>query len=218
MNISKKIYMAIVIGIISLLIININGYCIERYKAFMTNDYENLSSDLKNAVYNAKDKGARTFMKLGYKNVFSNTIPIVENTSDKNVVLNWIRKKSNNYGFYIYAHGDEWEFAIRNGVPSTYIHPREISGNWHLVFLDSCSCLATDRFARAFNVIGHNRRAIIGWYKDIDHRGSSQWWNYFYAYAGNMGLRDACLKAAGKVDNWSTPIKMYGDKSWNGRV
>jgi hypothetical protein len=218
MNISKKIYMAIVIGIISLLIININGYCIERYKAFMTNDYENLSSDLKNAVYNAKDKGARTFMKLGYKNVFSNTIPIVENTSDKNVVLNWIREKSNNYGFYIYAHGDEWEFAIRNGVPSTYIHPREISGNWHLVFLDSCSCLATDRFARAFNVIGHNRRAIIGWYKDIDHRGSSQWWNYFYAYAGNMGLRDACLKAAGKVDNWSTPIKMYGDKSWNGRV
>ena len=218
MNISKKIYMAIVIGIISLLIININGYCIERYKAFMTNDYENLSSDLKNAVYNAKDKGARTFMKLGYKNVFSNTIPIVENTSDKNVVLNWIIEKSNNYGFYIYAHGDEWEFAIRNGVPSTYIHPREISGNWHLVFLDSCSCLATDRFARAFNVIGHNRRAIIGWYKDIDHRGSSQWWNYFYAYAGNMGLRDACLKAAGKVDNWSTPIKMYGDKSWNGRV
>ena len=107
MNISKKIYMAIVIGIISLLIININGYCIERYKAFMTNDYENLSSDLKNAVYNAKDKGARTFMKLGYKNVFSNTIPIVENTSDKNVVLNWIREKSNNYGFYIYAHGDE---------------------------------------------------------------------------------------------------------------
>lgn len=39
MNISKKIYMAIVIEIISLLIININGYCIERYKAFMSNDY-----------------------------------------------------------------------------------------------------------------------------------------------------------------------------------
>ena len=50
MNISKKIYMAIVIGIISLLIININGYCIERYKAFMSNDYERLSSELKNNV------------------------------------------------------------------------------------------------------------------------------------------------------------------------
>jgi len=87
MNISKKIYMVIVIGIISLLIINTNGYCIERYKAFMSNDYENLSSELKNAVYNAKDIGARTFMKLGYKNVFSSNIPIVEATSDKNVVL-----------------------------------------------------------------------------------------------------------------------------------
>mgnify|MGYP001639825753 FL=1 len=107
---------------------------------------------------------------------------------------------------------------MRQNDESQYVYPREISGNWHLVFLDSCSCLATDRFARAFNVLGHNRRAIMGWYKDIDHRGSSQWWNYFYAYAGNMGLRDACLKAAGKVDNWSTPIKMYGDKSWNGRV
>lgn len=50
MNISKKIYMAIVIGIISLLIININGYCIERYKAFMSNDYEKLSSELNNNV------------------------------------------------------------------------------------------------------------------------------------------------------------------------
>lgn len=50
MNISKKIYMAIVIGIISLLIININGYCIERYKAFMSNDYERLSSELNNNV------------------------------------------------------------------------------------------------------------------------------------------------------------------------
>ena len=110
MNISKKIYMAIVIGIISLLIININVYCIERYKAFMSNEDERLSSDLKNAVYNAKDKGARTFMKLGYKNVFSSNIPIVEATSDKNVVLNWIREKSNNYGFYIYAHGDPYVF------------------------------------------------------------------------------------------------------------
>ena len=44
MNISKKIYMAIVIEIISLLIININGYCIERYKAFMSNDYERLNN------------------------------------------------------------------------------------------------------------------------------------------------------------------------------
>lgn len=42
--------MAIVIGIISLLIININGYCIERYKAFMSNDYERLSSELNNNV------------------------------------------------------------------------------------------------------------------------------------------------------------------------
>ena len=218
MNKINIICKLIVITILTVLIININGCCIERYKAFMSNDYERLSSELKNAVYNAKDKGARTFMKLGYKNVFSSNIPIVEATSDKNVVLNWIREKSNNYGFYIYAHGDPYVFTMIKNDESQYIYPREISGNWHLVFLDSCSCLATDRFARAFNVIGHNRRAIIGWYKKIDHRGSSQWWNYFYAYAGNMGLRDACLKAAGKVDNWSTPIKMYGDKSWNGRV
>ena len=51
MNISKKIYMAIVIGIISLLIININGYCIERYKAFMSNDYERLKNVKKGICY-----------------------------------------------------------------------------------------------------------------------------------------------------------------------
>ena len=65
-------------------------------------------------------------MKLGYKNVFSSNIPIVEATSDKNVVLNWIREKSNNYGFYIYAHGDPYVFTMIKNDESQYIYPREI--------------------------------------------------------------------------------------------
>lgn len=50
MNKINIICKLIVITILTLLIININGYCIERYKAFMSNDYERLSSELKNNV------------------------------------------------------------------------------------------------------------------------------------------------------------------------
>lgn len=50
MNKTNIIFKLIVITILTLLIININGYCIERYKAFMSNDYERLSSELNNNV------------------------------------------------------------------------------------------------------------------------------------------------------------------------
>ena len=50
MNKTNLICKLIVITILTLLIININGYCIERYKAFMSNDYERLSSKLNNNV------------------------------------------------------------------------------------------------------------------------------------------------------------------------
>ena len=50
MNKTNIICKLIVITILTLLIININGYCIERYKDFMSNDYERLSSKLNNNV------------------------------------------------------------------------------------------------------------------------------------------------------------------------
>lgn len=50
MNKTNIICKLIAITILTLLIININGYCIERYKAFMSNDYEILSSELNNNV------------------------------------------------------------------------------------------------------------------------------------------------------------------------
>ena len=137
-------------------------------------------------------------------------------TNDKNYLLNeWIRISGNNYGFYIYAHGNSSGFTLENGNSSKFVSSSDISGNWHLVFLDSCSCLATDTFGRAFKTLGYSNRATLGWYMDIAHVASEEWWTHFYPVAGTTNIRSACLTAADQSQN-KTPIRMYGDTSWYG--
>ena len=184
----------------------------DQFRTFMTWDYEN--NPYHENVNNAVSHGVWTFQKLGYINAIGTNN--YTNTNDKNYLLNeWIRISGNNYGFYIYAHGNSSGFTLENGNSSKFVSSSDISGNWHLVFLDSCSCLATDTFGRAFKTLGYSNRATLGWYMDIAHVASEEWWTHFYPVVGTTNIRSACLTAADQSQN-KTPIRMYGDTSWYG--
>ena len=181
----------------------------DEFRAFNTWDFDNTTAveTLSYAVW--------TFQNLGYTN--SAGTNKFNTTSSRDVVLNYIKGSGRNYGFYIKAHGNPNLFTTKSGDSSQYIYPDDISGNWHLVFIDSCSTGASDNFARKFNTVGYSNRAYLSWYKTVTVGASREWWGYFYQYAGNSGLRSACLAAADRCSN-STPIRMYGDKEWNGKA
>lgn len=211
----KKIIITILI--FSLIILQFNSVnAADQYKAFKSSIYAvgDVTVEVANAVNSAVTWGVATFNKLGYINAgyYANTYYTVNNKQD---VLNWINYSGNNYGFYIYAHGTQNWIEVVQGDSSTYIYPNEISGNWHLVFLDSCSCNATNAFATKFHTDGYSNRATLGWYTIIQHVDSADWWWRFNDVAGTTNLRAACLDAAGKCSG-STPIRMYGDTSWSG--
>ncbi len=207
-------------AIICLLIMFINTSCFatDEFRAFKTYDYE--AADIVDTVNTAVSFAVWTFQDLGYINANgTNTYSV---TNDKAYLLdNWIRTSGNNYGFYIYAHGGYanntvW-FNLKKGTEATRVYPSDISGNWHLVFLDSCSALAINDFAVKFKTDGYSNRATLGWYDTVTHSASAEWWGHFNAVAGSTNIRSACLAAADQCQG-STPIRIYGDKTWSGRA
>lgn len=215
-KINKK---CIIITIIFIIVLNTTCFAAtDQFRAFKTRDYEteDVGQESADAVNSAVAYGVYTFQKLGYINAIGTNKYTLTNDKDY-LFSNWLNVSGNNYGFYIYAHGSSSVFALENGNSSTYVYPDEISGNWHLVFLDSCSCMATDNFADAFNTVGYNNRATLGWYNTIEHVNSADWWSNFYPKVGTTNLRSACLSAADQCEG-STPIRMYGDKAWDGKA
>lgn len=207
--------------IVCLLILFINTSCFaatDQFRAFKTWDYEVsiVGQGDSDAVNSAVSYAVWTFQNLGYTN--ANGTNTYTTTNDKSYLFNnWLNISSNNYGFYIYAHGNSSLFTLERGNSDRYVYPSEISGNWHLVFLDSCSCLATNAFATRFKTDGYSKRATLGWYTTIKHVASAEWWSHFYSVAGTTNIRSACLSAADQSQG-STPIRIYGDKTWNGKA
>lgn len=201
---------SIVFILILMLFLNANCFAAtDQFRAFNTWDFDNTIAveTLSYAVW--------TFQDLGYIN--ANGTNTFTTTNSRDTVISYIRESGNNYGFYMKAHGNANLFTAKQNTPSEYIYPGDISGNWHLVFIDSCSTGASDNFARAFNTVGYSNRAYLSWYTTVTVGASREWWGYFYQYAGDTDLRSACLAAADQCGN-HTPIRMYGDKSWNGRA
>jgi len=205
-----------IVLLIAIILITFSQNCFaatDQFRAFMTMDYENSSLQISNANTSAAN-AVLTFQKLGYINAQGENR--FYKTPYKSVVINeWISLTGNNYGFYVHAHGNPNLFTMTTGDSSQYIYPSDITGWWHLVFLDSCSCLSTDAFASAFKTVGYSNRATLGWYNDVEFVASAEWWGYFYPEAGTTNLRSACLAAADQCEN-STPIRIYGDKTWYG--
>lgn len=130
-------------------------------------------------------------------------------------VMEWINASSNNYGFYICTIGNSGYFYDYYGEQIT---PSEISGNWHLVFLDSGASAATTNFASAFKTYGYTNRAFLGWYASVDSDNSLEFNYYFWHdYVGSATLRLAAIYAANSVPgDGTTPIRFYGDTNWQG--
>lgn len=181
----------------------------DQVKLFLSTNFGSYSFSKTTMTY-----AALIYNKLGYNNVMGGYN--YATTGSKSDVMSYINTSGNNYAFFEYAHGNESLFIMKEPDTSTAIYPSDISGNWHLVFLNSCSSLKTDSFAQAFKTTSaYQNRAILGWYNIVTHAGSKEFIQNFYNYVGTMGLRDACLAAAAECE-YSTPIRIYGDTSWYG--
>lgn len=207
---NKKIFLCF--GLLIFCILNVSTRCFAATDIFRAFNAADLSS---NASIETVSLATLSFQKLGYINEFgTNTYTT---TNSKNTILSYISGTGNNYGFFINCHGDSNKFSPKNGDPAQYIYPSDISGYWHLVFIGACLSAANDSFARAFDTIGYDNRAYLGWFNTIKVGGHREWWGYFYNYVATTNLRDACLLAADKC-TYSTPIRMYGDKTWDGKA
>lgn len=202
----RKFLIVTIISLILITVLQISSFAvIDQAKLFIATDCNNT------LARQTTNYAIKTFEKLGY-NVLGLSI-----TGRKSDVLNYISGTGNNYGFYEYGHGGTGVFTMKNGDKNQYIYPSDITGYWHFVFLNSCSCLSNDAFGQAFRTVGYSNRAILGWYQTVTFGASDEWWSYFKNVAGTTNIRSACLAAADKCSN-STPIRIYGDKTWNGKA
>lgn len=142
-----------------------------------------------------------------------------DSVTSKSTVTSYINQSANNYAFSLTAKRNS-----SNGNPiigSSTLAKNEISGNWHLVILNFPYSAADQSWANAFKTVGYTNRAFMGWYSSYDEVDVNSWtYNFmiqlnFYGAGSYPTLRDAALEAADYVSG-STPIRMYGDKTWNG--
>ena len=92
------------------------------------------------------DLAKTAFPKLGYGN---SVVFIGDSSSMRNSLLNYVQKDSAAYGLYIDCHGTSTDLKTST---SYLLHYSEVRGNWHFVFIDSCSSAANTTWANAFNI------------------------------------------------------------------
>lgn len=212
MFVKNKFNKIIVLSLFIVCILQINCYASTDEAGVFLSSYVGLNT------YTSKtlDYVVKTFQKLGYNIVTTSGSNKFVTTGSKSTVMSYIRSNGNNYGFYVLAHGVPGKFTMYKGDLNQVISASEITGNWHLVFLDACDALSTSEFATAFKTTSaYSNRAILGWFKTVTTYALQEYWPYFYAEAGTTNLRQAALNAAGYCDS-STPIRFYGDSSWYG--
>lgn len=173
----------IVISIILLLQIPCFA-AVDQAHLFLSKDFENDASAVQAMMHSVS-----TCRTLGYdiQGGISIIIPF-SITDSKTPVLNYISGTGDNYAFLVSSHGNSSLFCMKNGDPSSYIYPSDISGAWHFVFLDSCSSLADDDFAQAFRTVGYSNRATLGWFDTVNTSASAEWWSYFKNAVGTTNL------------------------------
>ena len=210
----RKKYRNLIILVFTIILIFSNTVCFASTDEFAVFSSVDASAD--SIMMSATAYGMLTFQKLGYINVNGTNMGVTNATREQ--VLNYISGTGKNYGFLVSAHGYAGRFNMNMSKTdgSQRVYASDITGYWHLVFINACDTMSTDEMARAFKTIGYTNRASMGWSGTISNEASKEWWGHFYNSAGNMSLRAAALDAASKCIN-STPIRAYGDKeSWYG--
>lgn len=197
----KIIKLSIILTMAIITIISINSYARNRARVFIAGNFP--VQDLSDKIY-----AINGFNKLGY-NVSQ------EHLFSKNSFLNWIRESSNNYAFYVSAHGEDGK--IEDTIGNT-IHHYELSGNWHLVYIDACESKASNKFPNALRINGYKSRAYLGWKTSVMSYYSNQFNKYFWnTYVTRYPIQKAAIYAANKVEgDGTTPIRFSGDTSWYG--
>lgn len=159
------------------------------------------------------------FNKLGYTSSVDNV-----GLNIRSDVLNYVNNDPKAYAFYINCHGNSSSLATKDssGNSKLVLNSSEVSGNWHFVFLDACKTAANTTWANAFKInSNYSKRAFLGWSNLINqvnsHEFSGYFWNEVAARKYTSNVRDAAVWAADKVPgSGTTPIRFYGDRSYNG--
>lgn len=157
----------------------------------------------------------RVYATCGFQDLGYDPVTCGYGAVEKATVMEWINASSDNYGFYICTLGNSGALYDYYGNAIT---PSEISGNWHLVFLDSGSSAATTNFATAFKIYGYSNRGFLGWSAGVNS-GDSLEFNYYFwhDYVTQATIRLSAIYAANCVPgDGTTPIRFYGDSDWMG--
>jgi len=133
----------------------------------------------------------------------------------KTSILNYI-SLSTAYALYTYSHAGPTVLTDNN---TWWLYTSEVSGNWHFVFLDGCSTAADAGWANAFHINGYSNRAFLGWTTTVYDNYMFIYASYFWPNVGTGSIRDIAVWAADQVPGTgTTPIRFYGDSSYNGRA
>ena len=185
----------------------------ENARVFMTSYFSTATSDLTHA--------SNGFKKLNYSTS-------THWNPSRYAILNWTNSggndySNNNYAFYISTHGptDEAAQAGTTFFTDNYgvqITPSDITGNWHLVYIDACNSKRNSNFPIALNITGKSNRAYLGWATTVNAVPANTFNNYFWeTYVTKYPLQQAAINAAANVPgSGTTPIRFSGDTSWYG--
>lgn len=156
------------------------------------------------------------FKRLGYnvtltKQYNSNAI----NTS----VRNYLKGSSNEYAFYFNGHGDST--VTHMGMLHEIVFSRShVKGNWHFVYLDGCYTASSTAWADAFHTKGYSKRAFLGWKGTVTLVNSYLFNTKFFPMLNGTKKVEEAAKDAAKLipGSGTTPIRFFGDTSYNGKA
>ncbi len=134
-------------------------------------------------------------------------------------VKNWIRNQPNAYALYINCHGSRDHFLSYYKAENIILKIEDVVGNWHFVYLDACNTAIDTAWAEEFNIYGYSRRAYLGWSSTVLLSNTHEFNSYFWDLLnGTRPVQDAAVRAADRVPGQgTTPIRFWGDNSYNGR-
>ncbi|MBR4940566.1 MAG: hypothetical protein IKZ19_01010, partial [Clostridia bacterium] len=173
------------------------------------------------------------FSSLGY-NVMSSYCA-EQSAYLKTVILSFLNR-DDAYGFYLACHGmstignDPFLYDTDGTTHIWEIRPSEIHGNWKFVFLDGCYTGQTALWANAFNIYNTSvNRAFLGWDQSVQGQYVIPFSYYLFDEIVDQihsnNIRDAAVWAASQIENDphspetpTTPIRFYGDRTYDGRV
>lgn len=157
------------------------------------------------------------FDKLGYVSYAS----FISSGLDLAGSIRTFIKQDDSYGFYLACHGDQ---TVLTNNRNWWIYPSEINGNWRFVFLDACYSAAGTAWSDRFHITNSSiNRAFLGWSNTVNGYDSTAFTNIFFPEVTNKyhasNIRDAAVWAASQIPGaGTTPIRFYGDRTYDGRV